>query len=95
MVYDRPPLTRRERAEQVRKRDVFTKYGPQARAVLDALLDKYASEGITSVEDPAVLRVQPISDLGTPVQLVDHFGGKDGYVQALRELESALYASVA
>ena len=95
VVYDRPPPTRRERAEQVRKRDVFTKYGPQARAVLDALLDKYASEGITSVEDPAVLRVQPISDLGTPVQLVDHFGGKDGYVQALRELESALYASVA
>jgi type I restriction enzyme, R subunit len=95
LVYDRPPLTRRERAEQVKKRDVFTKYGKQARAVLDALLEKYATEGIAHVEDMGVLRVQPLSDLGTPVQLVDHFGGKAGYLQAVRELEAALYSSVA
>jgi type I restriction enzyme R subunit len=95
VVYDQPPLTRRERAEQVRKRDVFTKYGAQARAVLDALLDKYASEGLAHIEDPGVLRVQPLSALGTPVQLVAHFGGKDGYERAVRELEAALYASVA
>lgn len=95
VVYDRPPLTRRERAEQVRKRDVFTKYGQQARAVLDALLEKYATEGIAHVEDLGVLRVQPLSDLGTPVQLVQLFGGKEGYLQAVRELEVALYSSVA
>lgn len=95
VVYDQPPLTRRERAEQVRKRDVFTKYGAQARAVLNALLDKYASEGLAHVEDMGVLRVQPLSDLGTPVQLVEHFGGKAGYLTAVRELETALYSSVA
>jgi type I restriction enzyme R subunit len=95
VVYDRPPLTRRERAEQVRKRDVFTKYGKQARAVLNALLDKYASEGIAHIEDMGVLRVRPLSDLGTPVQLVAHFGGKEGYERAVRELEAALYTSVA
>jgi type I restriction enzyme, R subunit len=95
IVYDQPPLTRRQRAEQVRKRDVFTKYGKQARAVLDALLDKYASEGLAHIEDIGVLRVQPLSDLGTPVQLVAHFGGKEGYEHAVRELESALYTSVA
>ena len=95
IVYDQPPLTRRERAEQVRKRDVFTKYGTQARAVLNALLAKYASEGLAHVEDMGVLRVQPLSDLGTPVQLVEHFGGKSGYLTAVRELETALYSSVA
>jgi type I restriction enzyme R subunit len=95
IVYDRPPLTRRERAEQVRKRDVFSKYGTQARAVLDALLDKYASEGLAPIEDMSVLRVQPLSDLGTPIQLVAHFGGKEGYERAVRELEAAIYAPVA
>ncbi len=95
VVYDRPPLTRSERAERVRKRDVFTKYGAQARAVLDALLDKYASEGLAPIEDMSVLRVQPFSGLGTPVQLVGHFGGKEGYERAVRELETALYSPVA
>lgn len=91
VVYDQPPLTRRERAENVRKRDVFTRYGAEARAVLDALLEKYANEGLVSVEDIGVLRVQPLSALGTPVQLVGHFGGRDGYLAAVREMESALY----
>lgn len=91
VVYDQPPLTRRERAENVKKRDVFTKYGTEARAVLDALLEKYADEGLGPVEDMGVLRVQPLSGLGTPVQLIKHFGGKKGYVAAVKELEDALY----
>lgn len=95
VVYDRPPLTRRERAENVRKRDVFTRYGEQARAVLDALLDKYADEGLVPVEDMGVLRVQPISDLGTPVELVGYFGGKEAYLAAVHELEAALYGGAA
>ena len=95
VVYDRPPRTRRERAENVRKRDVFTRYGAQARAVLDALLDKYADEGLAPVEDLGVLRVQPLSDLGTPVELVRHFGGREGYIAAVRQLEAALYGTAA
>jgi type I restriction enzyme, R subunit len=95
VVYDHPPLTRRERANNVKKRDVFTKYGNQARAVLDALLDKYADEGLVPVEDPAVLRVQPFSAMGTPVQLISYFGGRDRYLAAVRELEAALYEGVA
>ena len=95
VVYDQPPLTRRERANNVKKRDVFSKYGAQARAVLDALLEKYANEGLGPMEDLGVLRVQPLSDLGTIVQLVSYFGGKEGYLAAVRALESALYVDVA
>ena len=95
VVYGRPPLTRRERAENVKKRDVFARYGAQARAVLDALLDKYADEGLTPAEDLGVLRVQPLSGLGTPVELVGRFGGKQGYVAAVRALEAALYDTAA
>jgi type I restriction enzyme, R subunit len=95
VVYDRPPLTRRERANAVRKRDVFAQYGDQARAVLDALLEKYADEGLASVEDVSVLRVQPLSGLGTPVELVSAFGGKDNYLRAVRELGAALYEGAA
>ena len=95
VVYGQPPKTRRERAENVRKRDVFTKYGEQARRVLDALLDKYADEGLPSVEDLGVLRVQPIADFGTPVELVKSFGGKDAYLKAVRDLETALYSGAA
>ena len=95
VVYGQPPLTRRERAENVKKRDVFTRYGAQARAVLDALLDKYADEGLDAVEDRGVLRVSPLSDLGTPLELVRPFGGRDGYDAAVQELEAALYGEVA
>lgn len=95
VVYDQPPLTRKERAENVKKRDVYTRYGKEARAVLDALLNKYANEGLPSVEDMGVLRVKPLSDIGTPIELVNRFGGKDGYVAALRKLETALYEDVA
>ncbi len=95
VVYGRPPLTRRERAEKVRKSDVFTVYGSQARAVLDALLDKYADEGLTPVEDLGVLRVKPLSELGTPIELINRFGGKDEYVKAVTLLEKALYNTAA
>ncbi len=74
---------------------MFTKYGEQARAVLNALLDKYADEGLIHVEDMGVLRVQPLSDIGTPVQLVRSFGGKKCYLAAVRELEAALYRTSA
>ena len=93
VAYDRPPLTRRERAANVRKRDVFTKYGEAARAVLDALLDKYADAGIEEIEDPAVLRVQPIDRLGTPLEIIARFGGREEYLEAVRELGAALYAA--
>ena len=95
VVYDQPPLTRRERANEVKKRDVFTKYGEQARAVLDALLEKYANKGLVHIEDMGVLRVQPLSDLGTITELVGAFGGREGYLAAVRELEAALYTEVA
>lgn len=93
VAYDQPPLTRRERAERVRKRDVFTKYGEQARAVLDALLDKYADEGIQNIEDMEVLRVQPLNQIGRPSEIIRAFGGKKEYQEALKTLEEAIYAA--
>ena len=93
VAFDRPPLTRRERAERVRKRDYFARYGDKARAVLDALLDKYADEGIETIESVEVLRVRPLSELGTPVELIRSFGSKEEYLEAVRELERALYAA--
>jgi type I restriction enzyme R subunit len=95
VAFDRKPLTRRERAENVKKRDVFTKYGPQARAVLDALLVKYADEGVLNLDDANVLRIPPLSSLGTPLQLIKAFGGKAGFEQAVHELQSALYLETA
>lgn len=95
VAFDAPPRTRRERANQVKKRDVFAKYGAKARAVLDALLQKYADSGITSVESMDILKVDPFSNLGTPMEIVTLFGGKPGYLAALRELESALYQQAA
>nr|WP_233189452.1 DEAD/DEAH box helicase family protein [Geothermobacter hydrogeniphilus] len=93
VAFDQPPLTRRERAENVRKRNYFTKYGEQARAVLEALLDKYADEGVQSVEDLKVLRINPFDQIGTPTEIVNtFFGGKQNYERALRELEELLYA---
>ncbi len=91
LVFDQPPLTRRQRASQARRSDVFTRYGGAARRVLDALLDKYADEGIVPVEKMEVLRVPPLSELGTPVELVRAFGSRDNYRTALRELEAEIY----
>jgi type I restriction enzyme R subunit len=95
IAFDRKPLTRRERAENVRKRDVFSKYGPQARAVLDALLAKYADEGVLTLDDANVLRVTPFTGMGSVVELVRAFGGKQGFEQAAQELQAALYQDIA
>ena len=94
VVYDQPPSTRKERAENVRKRNYFTKYGEQAHAVLDALLDKYADEGIENIESMDVLNVEPIRSMGTPVEVIKAFGGRDQYRKAVRELEQQLYSAV-
>jgi len=95
VAFDQPPLTRRERAEKVRKRNVFAKYGAKARAVLEALLDKYADTGITTVESLEILKVDPLKTFGTPVEILGLFGGKQAYLTALRELETALYEEAA
>jgi len=92
VAFDRPPLTRRERAEQMRRRTVFDKYGEQARRVLEALLDKYADAGIESIEDIKILTLAPFSELGTAPELIGAFGGRAAYLAAIRELEQALYA---
>lgn len=92
IAYEQPPLTRKERADNVKKHNYFTKYGDQARAVLSALLDKYSDEGITTIESAKVLKLQPFDKIGTPMEIInDVFGGKDGYEQALRELEDQIY----
>ena len=90
-AFDQPPLTRAERAKQVKKRDVFTQYGDQARRVLEALLDKYADEGIENIEDIKVLKVNPFDQFGTPIEIINSFGGKSQYLHALTQLEKALY----
>ena len=95
VAFDAKPLTRRERADNVRKRDVFAKYGDPARAVLDALLTKYADDGVINLDDASVLRIPPFTGLGTPVQLVKAFGGKDGFVAAVHDLQAALYRETA
>ena len=91
IAFDAKPLTRRERAESVRKRDVFTRYAGQARAVLDALLDKYADDGVLNLGDTRVLRIPPLDSLGTPLELVRAFGGKPGFERAVHDLQSELY----
>ena len=92
VAYDQPPLTRSERARRVQKRNVFTQYGPVARKVLEALLDKYADEGITTIESNEVFKLQPFTDLGSPVELVRSFGGRPQYLSALQTLQRELYA---
>ncbi len=91
VAYGQKPLTRRERAENVKKRNYFAKYGDKARAVLEALLDKYADEGLTNLEDPKVLKVQPFDKYGTPLEIIQAFGGREQYFQALKDLEQQLY----
>ena len=95
VAFDATPLTRRERADHVKKRDVFNTYGARARAVLDALLSKYADEGVFNLDDTNVLRIPPFTHLGTPVQLIEAFGGRDDFVAAVHDLQSALYRETA
>ncbi|MCP4263320.1 MAG: DEAD/DEAH box helicase family protein [Planctomycetes bacterium] len=93
VVFGQPPLTRRERAENVKKRNYFTKYSEQARNVLNALLDKYADTGIENIESMNVLKVQPVNKFGTPLEIIEFFGSKDKYLQAIKELEEQLYTA--
>lgn len=93
IAFDRPPLTRRERANHVRKRDYFGKYGEQARAVLEALLEKYADEGVEHIEGLEALKVRPLDRFGSPLEIVRAFGGKQQYIEAVRELEAELYGA--
>jgi len=92
VAYDQPFLTRTERAQRVKQRNVFTEYGPVARKVLDALLDKYADEGITAIESNEVLKIQPFTSLGSPVELIKSFGGRSQFLGAIQALERELYA---
>ncbi|MFM8295317.1 MAG: EcoAI/FtnUII family type I restriction enzme subunit R [Microcystaceae cyanobacterium] len=91
VVWDEPPLTRKERAREVKKRNYFAKYGEKARRVLEALLDKYADEGIEVMEEPQILTINPFTEMGTAMELVKAFGGVQGYQQAVKELERELY----
>jgi len=93
IAWDLPALTRRERAKNVKKRNYFTKYGEKARKVIDALLDKYADEGIENLEDLAILRIEPFNQIGTPTEIVQIFGGREQYLHVLEELEHELYTA--
>lgn len=93
VAFEMKPLTRRERAINVKKRNYFTKYGAKARAVLEALLDKYADEGIENIESMEVLKLQPFDQFGSLVEIVRFFGGKSQYVAAVKELEQQIYTS--
>ena len=95
IAYGKKPLTRRERAENVKKRDIFNKYGAEARKVLEALLDKYANDGVTQLENRTVLRLDPFRQMGSPANIAKFFGGNQQYFSAVKELESLIYSSIA
>jgi type I restriction enzyme R subunit len=95
IAFDQPPLTRKERAEGVKKRNVFSMYEEKARQVLGILLDKYADQGLETIEKIDVLRLDPFTQIGTPIEIVKSFGGRDKYLEAVQKLESALYATSA
>ena len=98
VAFGQLPLSRKERAENVKKRDYFTKYGEQARKVLEAILEKYSDEGITVIDDAKdgtklvdFLKLPPISEMGLPLQIINEFGGKENYLYAIKELENQIY----
>jgi len=95
VAFDHKPLTRRERAENVKKRDVFAKHGDQARAVLDALLVKYADEGVLNLVDTNMLTIAPFNAMGTRLQLLNSFGGMPAFEKAVHELQDAIYQETA
>lgn len=91
VAYDQKPLTRRERANNVKKRDFLSKYSGVAREVLEALLDKYMNTGIYEIEKTEILQLDPFKKFGKPSKIATYFGGKAGYLQAIKELEEELY----
>lgn len=94
IAFDKKPLTRKERADNVKKRDFISKYNGTARDVLEALLEMYSNEGIYQIEDTQVLKLEPFVRMGRPSAIVSLFGGKDGYMQAVKELENEIYKAV-
>lgn len=92
VAFDKKPLTRKERASNVKKRDFFSKYSGVAREVLEALLDKYMNTGIYEIEKTEILKLDPFLKLGKPAKIAGYFGGKEGYLKAVKELEDAIYA---
>jgi len=95
IAYGKKPLTRRERAENVKKRDIFSKYGPEAQKVLNALLDKYTTEGISQIENRKVLSLDPFRQMGSPSSIAKLFGGNQQYSEAVKELEALIYTNIA
>lgn len=95
IAYNQKPLTRKERAENVKKRNVFAKYGETAREVINALLDKYADSSVYEIEDTDVLKLEPFTKFGKPSKIAQLFGGKEGYLQAIQLLKQELYRTVA
>ena len=95
IAFDQPPLTRKERAEGVKKRNVFSMYEDKAREVLGILLDKYADQGLETIGKIDVLRLDPFTQIGTPIEIVKSFGGRDKYLEAVQKLETALYVTSA
>lgn len=93
--WDQPALSRRERANAVKKGDYFGRYSEQAQAVLAALIEKYADNGIEDIEDLAVLRVEPLAQMGTPAEIIKRFGGRDGFIFAVKGLEQEIYRMAA
>ena len=91
VAYDQPPLTRKERANNVKKRNYFTKYGDQARKVLEALLEKYADQGIENIENIQILTVPPINEFSSVTEIIKAFGSREEYDKAIKELENELY----
>lgn len=91
IAFDKPPLTRKDRANNVRKRNYFSKYSETAQKVLNSLLDKYEVEGITSIEQGSILKVKPLNEMGSPVELVRAFGKNKDFEKALKELENEIY----
>ena len=91
LAYGKKALTRKERAENVKKRDIFHKYGPEAQKVLEALLDKYMNEGISQLENRKVLTLDPFRQMGSPANIARFFGGNQQYFEAVKELEAELY----
>ena len=92
VAFDMPPLSRKERAENVKKRNYFGKYSEKARAILNAIIDKFADDGIMEIESREILKFQPFDSFGTPLEIVKEFGGKDKYEEAIRELERELFS---
>ena len=95
IAYDKPPLTRKERANRVQKRDYFNKYEGKAKEILKALLEKYSDEGIETIETIEVLKLPEFSSFGTAIEIVNTFGGRDKYLEAIKDLENEIYKGVA